>query len=156
MHLSLDLESGLALHGSRELLGQALANLVDNALKYGAPNADVDGGESQSEKIALLVLSARRHGNFVEITVADRGPGIAAGDRSRVQDRFVRLEDSRSRPGSGLGLALAAAVARLHKGRLLVEDNDPGLRATLVLPSPARTPPLLAPPRIQAEAGAAA
>ncbi|MGA3302772.1 MAG: ATP-binding protein [Methylovirgula sp.] len=156
MHLSLDLESGLALHGSRELIGQALANLVDNALKYGAPNADVDGGESQSEKIALLVLSARRHGNFVEITVADRGPGIAAGDRSRVQDRFVRLEDSRSRPGSGLGLALAAAVARLHKGRLLVEDNDPGLRATLVLPSPARTPPLLAPPRIQAEAGAAA
>lgn len=155
MHLSLDLESGLALHGSRELIGQALANLVDNALKYGVPAVGADG-KGQSDELAPLVLSARRHGNFVEISVADRGPGIAAEDRTRVQDRFVRLEDSRSRPGSGLGLALAAAVARLHKGRLLVEDNEPGLRATLLLPSPARTPPLLAPPRIQAEAGAAA
>ncbi len=155
MHLSLDLESGLALHGSRELIGQALANLVDNALKYGTPNAGAEGAESHLN-IAPLVLSAKRRGNFVEISVADRGPGIAPEDRSRVQDRFVRLEDSRSRPGSGLGLALAAAVARLHKGRLLVEDNEPGLRATLVLPSPARTPPLLAPQRAQIEAGAAA
>jgi signal transduction histidine kinase len=151
MHLKLDLESGLALHGSRELIGQALANLVDNALKYGAP----DGGTG-GENIAPLILSAKRDGNFVEITVADRGPGIAAEDRARVQDRFVRLEDSRTRPGSGLGLALAAAIARLHKGRLLVEDNEPGLRATLVLPSPTRTPPLLVPPRTHVEAGAAA
>jgi len=155
MHLSLVLENGLALHGSRELIGQALANLVDNALKYGKPVA-LEAAESGQEAVAPLVLSAKRQGDFIEISVADRGPGISVEDRARVRDRFVRLENSRSRPGSGLGLALAAAVARLHNGKLLVEDNNPGLRVTLVLPAAARTPPLLAPARVQAEAGAAA
>jgi len=156
VHLSLVLENGLALHGSRELVGQALANLVDNALKYGKPVAADAAEESGEDGVAPLVLSAKRQGDFIELAVADHGPGISAEDRTRVRDRFVRLENSRSRPGSGLGLALAAAVARLHNGKLLVEDNNPGLRVTLVLPAAARTPPLLAPARVQAEAGAAA
>ncbi|MGB8277745.1 MAG: ATP-binding protein [Methylovirgula sp.] len=151
--LSLNVETGLTLHGSRELIGQALANLVDNALKYGVREPS---DEAAPEAGAPLVLAAQRHGPFIEISVADRGPGIAPEDRARVQDRFVRLENSRSRPGSGLGLALAAAVARLHNGKLLIEDNEPGLRVTLVLPAAARTPPLLAPAMVQAQAGAAA
>ncbi len=153
MELSLDVEPGLVLHGSRELVGQALANLVDNALKYGMPAANDDG---KLPHVASLILATKRQGDFIEISVADRGPGIAHEDRMRVQDRFVRLENSRSLPGSGLGLALAAAVARLHNGKLLVEDNEPGLRVTLVLPAAARTPPLLAPAMTTKETGAAA
>ena len=148
--LSLDIEPGLNLHGSRELIGQALANLVDNALKYGVP--EDKGGDETVTVHASLRLEAKRQGDFIEISVADRGPGIASEDRARVQDRFVRLENSRSMPGSGLGLALAAAVARLHKGKLLVEDNEPGLKVTLVLPASARTPPLLAPAMLPAQA----
>lgn len=156
MGLSLNVETGLTLHGSRELIGQALANLVDNALKYGVREPTDEAAKAAAETGTPLVLAAKRHGPFIEISVADRGPGIAPEDRVRVQDRFIRLENSRSRPGSGLGLALAAAVARLHNGKLLIEDNEPGLRVTLVLPAAARTPPLLAPAMVQAQAGAAA
>lgn len=156
MGLSLNVETGLTLHGSRELIGQALANLVDNALKYGVREPTDEAAKAAAETGTPLVLAAKRHGPFIEISVADRGPGIAPEDRVRVQDRFIRLENSRSRPGSGLGLALAAAVARLHNGKLLIEDNEPGLRVTLVLPAAARMPPLLAPAMVQAQAGAAA
>jgi len=71
---------------------------------------------------------------MIEIVVADRGPGIAAADRTRVLERFVRLEGAHSLPGSGLGLSLAAAVARLHHGSLRLEDNAPGLRVVMRLP----------------------
>jgi signal transduction histidine kinase len=74
----------------------------------------------------------------VAVVVADRGPGIAAADRERVLKRFVRLEASRTRPGTGLGLSLVAAVARLAGGRLSLEDNAPGLKVVLVLPQRAR------------------
>jgi signal transduction histidine kinase len=114
---------GLTVVGSRELLGQAVVNLVDNALKYGA------SGENPK-----IDVRAKRVGDCVEITVADHGPGIAPADRERVTGRFVRLENSRSRPGSGLGLSMAAAVARLHHGALRIEDNAPGLRVVLSLP----------------------
>lgn len=124
VHLQFSTEPGLAVSGSRELLGQALVNLVDNALKYGAT------GENQR-----IDVSARRVCDRVEITVADHGPGIAPEDRERVVGRFVRLENSRSRPGSGLGLSMAAAVARLHHGALRIEDNAPGLRVVLSLPA---------------------
>jgi signal transduction histidine kinase len=144
--LSLDIEPGLTLCGSRELISQALANLVDNALKYGMPS-------SPAEKPATVEIAAKRRGACVEISVADRGPGIAAVDRDRAQERFVRLENSRSQPGSGLGLALAAAVARLHKGTLRFDDNSPGLRAVLVLP--AAVPAKLAPP-VKSATGAVA
>jgi signal transduction histidine kinase len=124
--LTLDVDAPLVMRGGRELIGQALANLVDNAIKYGLPSED--GAQ------ALVNIAARRMGDRLELTVADRGPGIAAQDRARVLERFVRLEGSRSRPGSGLGLSLAAAVARLHHGALRLDDNEPGLRVMLDLP----------------------
>jgi signal transduction histidine kinase len=141
--LALDIEQGLWLNGSRELIGQAVANLVDNALKYAAPGllpnlsstplADLTTPQRAVDN--TLCLSARRAGDRIEIAVADRGPGIALDDRARVLDRFVRLETARSRPGFGLGLSLAAAVARLHKGSLRLEDNHPGLKVVLELPA---------------------
>jgi signal transduction histidine kinase len=154
--LSLDVEPDLTLHGSRELVGQALANLVDNALKYGVREPSGQAQETAPASKTPLVIAAKRQGAFIAISVADRGPGIALEDRARVQDRFTRLENSRSRPGSGLGLALAAAVARLHHGQLLIEDNEPGLIVTLSLPAAAQTPPVLASTIVQTPAGAAA
>jgi len=71
---------------------------------------------------------------MAEIAVSDRGPGVPAAERERVLGRFVRLEASRSEPGSGLGLSLVAAVARLHGGALRLEDNEPGLRVVFWLP----------------------
>ena len=126
--------SDLTLHGSRELVGQAIANLVDNALKYGSLAAAKPG--------ASVEITARRSGRNIEFVVADQGPGIAEIDRPRVLGRFVRLENARSRPGSGLGLSLAAAVARLHNGSLRLEDNGPGLRVVIQLPAvPVRREP---------------
>jgi len=116
--------------GSRELLGQVIANLVDNALKYGRV-------EGQAGEVTVTVAA---EGAEAVLTVADRGPGIADADRGRVLDRFVRLETSRSRPGSGLGLSLAAAVARLHGGSIALGDNQPGLKVTLRLPRSADDP----------------
>ena len=125
--LTLDAQAPLVMRGGRELIGQALANLVDNAIKYGAP---LEGGAQET----IVKIAAGRRGDRIEIMVADRGAGIAAQDRARVVERFVRLEGSRSRPGSGLGLSLASAVARLHHGVLRLEDNEPGLRVILDLP----------------------
>jgi signal transduction histidine kinase len=129
--LAIATEPNLVSHGSRELISQTLANLVDNALKYGNPTAD----GIEEPHAALVELAASRHGDMIEIAVADKGPGIAEKDRSRVLERFVRLENSRSRPGSGLGLSLAAAVMRLHNGTLRIEDNKPGLRVVLAIPA---------------------
>jgi signal transduction histidine kinase len=123
--LRVDAEPKLVVEGRRELIGQALANLIDNALKYGAtPLAPRE-----------IAVTARREGDEVAIEVADRGPGVASEDRERVLDRFVRLESARSRPGSGLGLSLVAAVARMHGGSLRLTDNAPGLRARLAFPA---------------------
>jgi signal transduction histidine kinase len=127
---------GLSVLVNRELVGQAVANLVDNAIKYsqaepraaGRP-AELDGAARRKVTIALNPV-----GDKVEIVVADQGPGVAPEDRERALKRFVRLEKSRTRPGSGLGLSLAAAVARLHGGSVRLEDNAPGLRALLTLP----------------------
>ncbi len=123
--LKLEVEPGLLIHGSRELLGQAVANLVDNAIKYGT--------EASSPQ-APVTVKARKEGDAVIITVGDRGPGIPADDRNRVLGRFVRLEEARSRPGFGLGLSIAAAIARLHGGALSLNDNKPGLEVQLSLP----------------------
>ena len=124
--LIVDAPTPATIRGNRELLSQALANLVDNAIKYARPQAD---------QPAEIRVEVKREGDRVLMTVADRGPGIAAADRERVVERFVRLEQSRSEPGSGLGLSLASAVARLHGGELRLEDNAPGLRVTLALPA---------------------
>jgi signal transduction histidine kinase len=104
----------------RQLLAQALSNLVDNALSYGVG--------------ASVTLSAHDAGGAVRLTVADRGPGIAECDMAEARRRFGRLDASRGKPGAGLGLSLAEAVAHLHGGRLELADNGPGLAATLVLP----------------------
>lgn len=126
VRLEVEVEPDLPVHGSRELIGQAVANLLDNALKYGAPIAD---GQP-----ATVAIGARRDGDAVAIRVADRGAGIPEGDRGRVLERFVRLEAARSRPGFGLGLSLVAAVARLHGGSVALNDHRPGLEAVLRLP----------------------
>ncbi|CAN5206712.1 HAMP domain-containing sensor histidine kinase [soil metagenome] len=110
--------ASLVIMGHEILLRQALGNLLHNASRYAGPGA----------RIALEVSETP---TSVRLTVADNGPGVPLSQRGRVQERFVRLDDSRSTPGSGLGLAIAAACAKLHAGRLLLEDNDPGLRCVL-------------------------
>jgi signal transduction histidine kinase len=110
-------------------VSQALANLVDNAIKYAGPETSKINGAA-----AEIVIEAGAEAERIMLTVSDHGPGIAEADRGRVVERFVRLEQSRSEPGSGLGLSLASAVARLHGGELKFEDNHPGLRSILVLP----------------------
>jgi signal transduction histidine kinase len=117
------------VHGNRELIGQALANLVDNAIKYGAPEPAVECVTRPE-----IVITARAQDDRILLAVADSGRGIPESDRTRAIERFVRLEQSRSKPGSGLGLSLASAVARLHGGELKLEDNHPGLKSVLVLP----------------------
>ncbi|MGD0150486.1 MAG: ATP-binding protein [Xanthobacteraceae bacterium] len=128
--IALTVEAPVAapVRGNRELVSQALANLIDNAIKYAGPNGKVNGAPAE------IVVKAGNDGERIALSVADRGPGIAEADRGRVVERFVRLEQSRSEPGSGLGLSLAAAVARLHGGELKLEDNHPGLRSTIALP----------------------
>jgi hypothetical protein len=113
----------LTLTGNRDLIFQALANLIDNAVKYAG------GGPA-----ATITLAAEGTDGGTAFTVADHGPGVPAADRARIADRFVRLDESRSQPGSGLGLSLVKAVARLHGGSLTFADNAPGLRATLLIP----------------------
>jgi len=128
--LSVDAAGAAPLHGNRELVSQALANLIDNAIKYvgGAKLQAANGAEAD------IVVKALSDKDRILLTVSDHGPGIPEGDRGRAVERFVRLEQSRSEPGSGLGLSLASAVARLHGGELRLEDNHPGLSAVISLP----------------------
>ncbi len=108
--------------GSRQLLFQALANLVDNAIK------NTPGG-------GTITLTVARGPAEVRLVVADTGPGIPETERDNVLEPFVRLDSSRSTPGSGLGLALVAAIARLHGARIELGDNEPGLSVALIFPS---------------------
>jgi len=119
----------LQVRGNREFLAQALANILDNAIKY-----TPEGG-------AIMLRVRRRSSGEVEFSVTDTGPGVPEQDRARVVERFVRLENSRNEPGAGLGLSLVAAVAEAHGGRLdlaegpgKVGEMGPGLRVALVLP----------------------
>lgn len=126
--LRVEIEPGLVVRANRELLGRAVANLLDNALKYGLP---VDGAGTADAEIRLTV---RRIGAAVDIVVADHGAGIPEADRDRVMERFVRLDRSRAKPGFGLGLSLVNAIARLHGGVFRLDDNKPGLKAVISLP----------------------
>jgi signal transduction histidine kinase len=128
LKLRVDAPAPAPVRGNRELVSQALANLVDNAIKYAGPDRATDGEAPE------IVVRALNDGDKILLTVADSGPGIAEGDRDRAVERFVRLDQSRTEPGSGLGLSLASAVARLHGGELRLEDNHPGLRSVLALP----------------------
>lgn len=129
------------IHGNRELISQALANLVENAIKYGEPAAAKDANAPEPPSAikpgpspADILIEARRTDHGIEFSVTDRGPGIPDADRQRAVERFVRLEASRTQPGSGLGLSLASAVATLHGGDMRLGDARPGLRATLAIP----------------------
>lgn len=108
--------------GDRELLAQALSNLLDNAVKYTPVHGRID--------VRLNHVAMR-----ISVSIADTGPGIAESDRERVLARFARLDQARSKPGNGLGLALVRAVAKQHDGRLKLADNTPGLIVTLELPA---------------------
>ena len=109
--------------GDRALLGQALANLIENALRHG------DG--------TPITLSVTGHPDgSASVTVADKGPGIPPEEREPVTRRLYRLERSRTTPGNGLGLALVAAIAQAHRATLTLSDNAPGLAATLTFPAP--------------------
>jgi len=121
----------LQVRGNREFLAQALANILDNAVKYTPA-----GG-------AIMLRVRRRSSGEIEFSVTDTGPGVPDDDRERVVQRFVRLENSRNQPGAGLGLSLVAAVAEAHGGRLelaegpgKVGEMGPGLRVALILPRP--------------------
>jgi signal transduction histidine kinase len=131
--------SSAPLHGNRELISQALANLVENAIKYGKPVAAAQplGADAVAVNKEILI-EARRDGDQVLLSVTDHGPGIPAADRKHAVERFVRLEASRTQPGSGLGLSLASAVATLHGGDLRLGDAHPGLTATLTIPARAQ------------------
>lgn len=129
VEFSAEFESELSVRGNREFLAQALANLIDNAIKY-TPS----GG-------AVRLRVRRRSSGEAEFSVTDTGPGVPDADRARIAQRFVRLENSRSEPGVGLGLSLVAAVAEAHGGRLEITEGPgaadgygPGLRAALILP----------------------
>jgi signal transduction histidine kinase len=124
------------VHGNRELISQALANLVENAIKYGKPSPVVQPLDPiAAARTREVLIEARREGDHVLLSVTDHGPGIPEGDRKHAVERFVRLEASRTLPGSGLGLSLASAVATLHGGELRLGDSHPGLTATLVIPA---------------------
>lgn len=125
--LNFSAEGSLPLHGSRELISQALTNLLDNAIKY------VKTGDPAVEAPAVTVAVSRA-GEEILVSVRDNGPGIPQSERLRVLQRFVRLEKSRSQPGSGLGLSLVDAVVKLHHGTVDMSDAGPGLVVTLRFP----------------------
>jgi len=114
-------ERPVDLFGHRQLIAQAVSNLVENALRYGASGETID-------------VTVAEDGKQLSITVADSGPGIPANRRAEALRRFGRLDSSRSAGGAGLGLALVRAIAHLHDGELVLQDNQPGLAAILRLP----------------------
>jgi signal transduction histidine kinase len=109
------------LFGHRQLLAQAVSNLLENAIRYGSAGGEIDVRVSPGEK-------------RIRVEIADRGPGIPLERRDEARRRFGRLDSSRSDEGAGLGLALAESIAHLHEGALLLDDNQPGLLTTLDLP----------------------
>ena len=112
----------LWVDGDRELLTQLFANLIDNAIGHSQPGAS-------------LLITAAASGHAVQIVVADTGPGVPAQYHKKILQRFYRLENSRTAPGSGLGLSLVAAIAGLHDATLDFSDNAPGLRCTICFPA---------------------
>ena len=130
LEFSAEIERGLMIEGNQPFLAQALANIIDNAIKY-TPT----GG-------AVMLRARRRSSGEIEFSVTDTGPGVPEGDRSRVIERFVRLDNSRTETGSGLGLSLVGAVMEAHGGRVILDEGPgeyggfgPGLRVALVLPA---------------------
>jgi signal transduction histidine kinase len=113
--------------GDHDLLASAIASLIDNAIKYAGAGSSVE-------------VAARTESNSVCIVVRDNGPGVPTEELPRLTERFYRMDRARHQPGNGLGLAIVAATASLHSGKLRLTDANPGLRATLFLPA-ADAPP---------------
>ena len=120
--LKSDISGSIHIDGDRNLIFQALTNLLDNAIKY-----TPDGGKVE--------LRLAREGENIALTVSDSGTGIPEDMREKVLQRFYRLDKSRSEPGAGLGLSLVQAIALRHKAQLVLEDNHPGLRVSLIFSS---------------------
>ena len=116
------IERGLDIMGNRQLIAQAITNLLDNAVKY-TPSG------------AHITLTAEQRGENIHVSVSDNGHGIPPDKRDDVLKRFVRLDSARSTPGNGLGLSLVSAIVALHNGSLQLHDNKPGLRIEITLPS---------------------
>ena len=132
LQFSVDIADSLYVRGHPDLISQAVVNLLDNGLKY----TPKDG--------ALGIKAYRDDQNRCCVEILDSGPGIPEADRDRVLDRFVRLEGSRSSPGSGLGLSLVSAVVKLHQGKIVLDDNGPGLIVRLIFPPFSEIEPVLA------------
>lgn len=124
--LTWNVEPHLAIEGDRDLLAQAIVNLLENAQRH-------------TPVEALVSLTASSTGNSVSIEVADNGPGVPESDLPTITQRFARLESSRNTPGHGLGLSLVAAVAKLHGGQLLLTNLNPGLCARIDIPRALKT-----------------
>jgi len=120
--LSLQLETEMHMQGDRDLLFQAMANLLDNAIKYTPAHGEIK-------------ISLDEQADTGRITIADNGPGIPENERQQVFQRFYRLEKSRTTPGSGLGLSLVEAVAKIHGMKLKLENNHPGVRILCEFPA---------------------
>jgi signal transduction histidine kinase len=120
VHFNTQIDAAVTVKGNRQLLAQAIGNLLDNAVKY-------------TDRGGAIVLELKR-GQAAVASVSDNGPGIPADLRDKALQRFVRLDPSRSRPGNGLGLALVKAVAEQHGAALNLEDNHPGLRVSVCFP----------------------
>lgn len=119
LKLAMNLPDDLQINGNRELLSQAISNLIDNAIKYGGD---------------IITLKAELQGNDLEVKVIDNGKGVAEEDRSRVVERFVRLDKSRNMSGNGLGLSLVKAISKMHKGSFELTDSNQGFVALLKIP----------------------
>ena len=117
--IELQISPDIMLRGNRHLLAQAIRNLLENAIQY--------AGQGGSIRLSIDELDEKPR-----LVVSDQGTGIPEGQRKIVLERFARLEAARNSPGSGLGLSLVKAVADLHQAELLLEDNQPGLRVTLL------------------------
>jgi len=130
LKLEAEVIKNVGISGNRELIGQALGNLIDNAIKY------ADGADNP-----LIKVSLEKRDGYVLLSVADHGPGIPAAMHDEVVKRFVRLDESRSKPGTGLGLSLVEAVMETHHGSLRLADTEPaagdggkGLTVQMVFP----------------------
>ena len=136
--LAIDLAAPLPMRGDKELLTQLIANLVDNAIRHTPVGARIE-------------VTSATVGNLRQLIVADNGPGVPASERSRIFDRFYRVDGARAIPGTGLGLSLVAAIAELHDGRVRAIENAPGLKIVFELPvvegSSATNAPVLSPAR---------
>ena len=121
--IDVDVPAGAVMYPcDRDLIMQAIANLLHNSVRHCAHPVHI-------------TLALRREEGGVVISVADDGPGISAADRDRVLKRYVRLDNSRRTPGTGLGLSLVAAIAELHGARLDLADHAPGLKVSIRLPA---------------------